>query len=77
MRENLKKARENKGLSTSEIAEKLKITTRMYNYIESGKRDGNYEIWDNLEDIFKVSQRELRVQKMPGCNQAKENGLEN
>lgn len=66
MRKLLKKARTNKELSPREVAEKIGITERMYRYIEAGTRIGSFEIWDNLEDLFGIPQRQLRIQEK-GC----------
>ena len=60
MRLKLINAREAKGMSALEVSEYLNITERMYHYIEAGDRNGNYEIWDKLEDFFGVHQRHLR-----------------
>ena len=41
-------------------ADALGISLRYYASIERGDRTGCFEIWDALEDLFGVSQRELR-----------------
>lgn len=59
-RENLKKARQAAGMTQQQVAEQLEISERYYRYIETGSRDGDFEIWDSLEDLFGVHQRILR-----------------
>jgi len=39
----------------------LGITTRMYRYIETGDRNGSLALWDKLEGILDIPQRQLRV----------------
>lgn len=60
MRENLKKARKDAGLTQEKMAEKLGISGRHYKYIESGKVIGHVELWDAMEDLFGIHQRVLR-----------------
>lgn len=60
MRENLKKVRKLKAMTQQEVADYLGIGLRYYQKIESGDRTGDFEIWDNLEDLFTVHQRILR-----------------
>ncbi len=60
MRENLKNARKEKGLTQQQVADQLGISLRYYKQIEAGQRTGDFEIWDNLEDMFNVHQRVLR-----------------
>ena len=60
MRHNLKKARQDAGLTQKQVAEYLGITERHYQYIESGLRAGKIEMWDALEDMFHIHQRQLR-----------------
>ncbi len=59
-RENLKKARKEAGMTQKQVAEYLKISERYYRLIESGKRNGTFEVWDKLEDLFRIHQRILR-----------------
>lgn len=61
MREILKKARKDAGLTQKQVAEKLDITERYYRQIEAGHRNGDFIIWDTLEDLFGIHQRRLRV----------------
>lgn len=60
MRKNLKEARQKAGMTQKEVAEKLEISERYYRFIESGARDGDFGIWDTLEDLFGIHQRFLR-----------------
>lgn len=60
LRENLKKARKAKGLTQQQMAERLNITLRSYQRIESGESVGRIEHWDTMEDIFQIHQRKLR-----------------
>lgn len=60
MRENLKKARREAGMTQKEVAGKLEISERYYRFIEAGTRGGDFETWDALEDLFNIHQRLLR-----------------
>lgn len=60
MRENLKNARREVRLTQRQVAENLGITEQYYQSLEYGKRIGRIEIWDKLEDLFKIHQRTLR-----------------
>lgn len=60
MRENLRNARKEKGLTQQAVADHLGIGLRYYQKIEAGERTGDFEIWDSLEDLFNVHQRKLR-----------------
>ena len=60
MRENLKRARKEKGLTQQQMADKLGIGLVYYQKIEQGSRTGDFAIWDDLEDITGVHQRKLR-----------------
>ena len=59
-RENLKKARREAGLTQQAMADKLGISLRYYQNIETGDRTGDFGIWDDLEDITGSHQRVLR-----------------
>lgn len=61
MRNNLRLARKQKKFSQLKVAQIIGITMRMYQYIEAGQREGKGWIWDALQDLFKVDQRELRA----------------
>ena len=60
MRENLKKARKEAGMTQQQMAKKLHVNLRHYKALESGERLGSIQIWDALEDILQVNQRILR-----------------
>ena len=60
MRANLKRARQNKGMTQQQVADYLGISERQYHYIESGERLGKIKYWDSLEDLFNLYQRTLR-----------------
>lgn len=62
MRSNLKKARQDLGMTQQEIADRLCITLVYYQKIEAGQRTGDFTIWDTLEDITGIHQRILRDQ---------------
>lgn len=59
-RDRLKDARAARGMTQQATADALGISLRYYQNIEAGTRTGNFEIWDALEDLFSVHQRELR-----------------
>lgn len=60
MRANLKKARQDAGLTQQQMADKLMITLVYYQKIEQGSRTGDFQLWDTLEDITGIHQRILR-----------------
>lgn len=60
MRKNLKKARQEAGMTQREVAEYLDITERYYRQIENGQRTGDFTLWDSLEDLLGIHQRLLR-----------------
>lgn len=60
MRENLRNARKEKGLTQQNVADHLGISLVYYQKIEQGSRTGDFEIWDSLEDLFNIHQRKLR-----------------
>ena len=60
MRKNLKEARQKAGMTQKEVAAYLRISEIGYRQIESGKRIGSIKIWDTLEDLFHINQRNLR-----------------
>lgn len=60
MRENLRNARKEKGLTQQQVADRLGISLVYYQKIEQGSRTGDFEIWDSLEDLFNIHQRKLR-----------------
>lgn len=60
MRANLQAARRAKGLTQMQMAEMLGISMIHYQKIEAGERNGNFKIWDALEDLLGIHQRILR-----------------
>lgn len=60
MRENLKKARKDAGMTQQQVADRLGISLRQYQRMESGISVGDISLWDMLEDVFNVHQRVLR-----------------
>ena len=68
MRENLKNARKAANLTQQAMADKLGISLRYYQQIEAGDRTGDFEIWDNLEDITGIHQRTLRAINLGKAN---------
>lgn len=52
--------RKNSGLTQKQVAEYLGISVKAYQRIEYGTRGSKVQIWDKLEDLFQVPQRELR-----------------
>lgn len=60
MRENLKRARKEAGMTQQQVAEYLNVSERHYKYMEAGNIVGNVVLWDKLEDLFNVRQRVLR-----------------
>lgn len=60
MRKNLQEARQKAGMTQKQVAEYLGIHERYYQHIEAGQRTGDFTLWDMLEDLFKIHQRELR-----------------
>lgn len=59
-RATLRDARAKSGMTQQQVADALGISLRYYCHIEAGTRTGDFEIWDQLEDMFGVHQRELR-----------------
>ncbi len=60
MRANLKKARQDLGKTQQVMADELHISLRHYQRIESGTILGSIDIWDVLEDLTQIHQRQLR-----------------
>lgn len=61
-REVLKGARSAAGMTQQQVADHLGVSLRHYCRIESGEVMGKIPMWDALEDLFGVNQRELRRQ---------------
>lgn len=60
MRKTLKEARQRANITQQQMANRLEISLRYYQQIESGDRTGDFTIWDELEDITGIHQRKLR-----------------
>ena len=60
MRKNLKKARNDKGMTQQVMADALGIGLQHYQKIEYAKLNGSFAVWDALEDILGIRQRILR-----------------
>ena len=54
------KRRTKKYITQQQMANRLEISLRYYQQIESGDRTGDFTIWDELEDITGIHQRKLR-----------------
>lgn len=57
--ENLKNAREQKGYSQKEVAEKIGVAKSTYSLYESGGREPNVQTIKKIADTFNVSADEL------------------
>ena len=60
MRKKLKEARQKAGMTQQQMADKLEISLRYYQNIETGDRTGDFTLWDTLEDLTGIHQRVLR-----------------
>lgn len=60
MRTLLKNSRLKNQLTQKELAKQLNISEKHYQAIELGIQQGSIVIWDKLEDIFNIPQRQLR-----------------
>ncbi len=65
-REKLKEARKEAGMTQQAVADHLGISLRYYQAIEAGDRTGDFQIWDDLEDLFSIHQRGLRQSTRAG-----------
>lgn len=63
MREKLRQARKDRGMTQQQMADLLGIDERYYKAIESGEKLGGIWLWDKLEDITGIHQRALRENK--------------
>lgn len=59
----LQQARLSNKLTQEKLAQKLGISKQQYSRIENGLQNGSIEMWDILEDLFHIPQRELRDMK--------------
>lgn len=55
----LKKIRKAKKMTQNEVAKKLNISLRMYQYYESGQHKPSWTVQESLEDLFDTPIREL------------------
>ncbi|MCR5705172.1 MAG: helix-turn-helix transcriptional regulator [Eubacterium sp.] len=53
--DNLKTARERKGLSQKEVAEKIGVAKSTYSLYESGNREPNVQTIKKISDVLSVS----------------------
>ena len=60
-RDRLRNARLDSGMTQQQVADHLGITLRYYQSIEKGDRTGDFQLWDELEDLFSIHQRDLRL----------------
>lgn len=60
-RDRLRNARLDAGMTQQQVADHLGITLRYYQSIEKGDRTGDFQLWDELEDLFSIHQRDLRL----------------
>lgn len=60
MRERLRSCRAEAGMTQQQVADRLGISLRYYQDIEAGVVIGSIWIWDALEDMHGVHQRQLR-----------------
>ena len=56
----MKEARKKAGMTQQQMADELEISLRYYQNIEAGDRDGDFRLWDTIEDITGIHQRILR-----------------
>lgn len=57
--ENLRAARERKGLSQKEVAEKIGVAKSTYSLYESGNREPNVQTIKKISDTLNISADEL------------------
>lgn len=60
MRPNLIKARLDNGFTQEALGKQVGLSNKGVSALERGRMDTRPAIWDALEDILKVPQRELR-----------------
>lgn len=60
MRKNLKEARAAAGMTQQQMADRLGISLRYYQNLETGDRTGDFTLWDELEEITGIHQKKLR-----------------
>lgn len=52
MRNNLRKCRTVLGYTQKQLADKLGITERQYQRIESGEQDGTIKLWEKIKVLL-------------------------
>lgn len=60
LRKNLKEARKKAGMTQQQMADRLGISLRYYQNLETGDRTGDFTLWDELEEITGIHQKKLR-----------------
>lgn len=59
MRRNLKTLRVQNGFTINEMAARIGVSARMYQFYEAGGRNPSYKVMNKLEDMFQLPHREL------------------
>lgn len=57
--ENLKRAREQKGMSQKDVSEKIGVAKSTYSLYESGNREPNVHTIKKISDVLDISADEL------------------
>lgn len=60
MRKILQGARKAAGMTQKQTAQTVGVSERTYQRIEAGTREGKARVWDKLETMFCLPQRQLR-----------------
>ena len=58
-RNKLKVLRVKHELTQQQLADKLGVSVSTYNLLEMGKRDGNKELWLDIQKLFKLEDGEV------------------
>jgi Predicted transcriptional regulators len=70
-RMKLLEARKNAHMTQVAVAAIVGVSKQQYSRIENGEQIGSVRVWDALEDLFGIPQRQLREQQSaPGGNPA-------
>jgi DNA-binding XRE family transcriptional regulator len=59
-RQNLYEARKKAKMTQEKVARHIGVTKQHYSRLENGQQDGSIDVWDALEDLFQINQRQLR-----------------